>query len=377
MSAATLVPVVSAIVCLAIGLPLALLKKAPRHLLVPALIPLALVPAVLVSAAVATAVRTTFAASAAAGTGIMGDLLVAVARASFFGRLCTLALLALAALPAVRGLRRPVEGVSPRGLAAVLVLAPALAVGMAVLLGTSETRLTRIMTLALLPAEQSTPATEQELKRLVTGSISGEPVGVSQVSDVLTRQILLLTFAAPLLALAFVGLTGIAAAAGWRPQHPGSPHAAALGLLLTIAIVAAWTVGAYRGIGSAEAWARALSASGSAGAAAGPKKRPPAGALSEADRSDPELRARCEAGEARACSAVGGLMEDRERLALYERVCAKNGGEVCADLASLHLNGIGTAADPARAKALYERACRTGDASACGLFEHLSKSRAH
>jgi TPR repeat protein len=49
---------------------------------------------------------------------------------------------------------------------------------------------------------------------------------------------------------------------------------------------------------------------------------------------------------------------------------------VCADLASIHLNGVGTAADPARAKALYDRACRTGDASACGLFDQLSKSAA-
>ena len=69
-------------------------------------------------------------------------------------------------------------------------------------------------------------------------------------------------------------------------------------------------------------------------------------------------------------------MKDGERLALYERVCAKAGGEVCADLASLHLNGIGTRADPTRARALYERACRTGDASACGLFEQLSKPAA-
>jgi TPR repeat protein len=69
-------------------------------------------------------------------------------------------------------------------------------------------------------------------------------------------------------------------------------------------------------------------------------------------------------------------MADPDRLALYTRVCEAKGGEVCADLASLHLNGIGTATDPARAKVLYDRACRTGDASACGLFERLSKSKA-
>ena len=362
------ISLVVAIICFAIGLTLVLVKKDARHVLVPALVPLALVPAVLVSGLVAHQLQWTFSLSATSGAQVMVDQLVGVARTVFAGRLCALVLLALAGLLVVRGLLGPAEGVAPRGRVAVLALVPAVAIGMALLMGWSEERLMRAVTLVMAPTALNTPAMEQELKQLVSGSSAGE-LQVAQISEFAARQIILLMLGAPLLALAFVALAGLLAATGWRPLRSGSPHGPALGLALSIAVVGAWTASAYRRIGQVEDWARAVT---------GPQEREPAQLPLPAspEAPDPALLARCEAGQARACASMGGLMEDRERLALYERVCAKAGGEVCADLASLHLNGIGTSADPARARALYERACHTGDASACGLFEQLSKPAA-
>lgn len=370
------ISLVVAILCLAVGLAVVLVKQEERHLLAPALVPLALVPAILAAALAATDLRMALAGAAATGAGIgeMGDLLVEVARTTFFARLYSLVLLALAALLVLRGLGGPIEAPEPRGRGLLLPLGSLLAIGMALLVGWSEGRLARTVMLTLTPVEMSDPSIEPELKELVTGSRSGGPLHVTQITGFISRQILLHTFAAPALALAFVALTGILAAAGWRLPRAGSPHGPALALVLALAVVAGWTSSAYRRLGRIERWTRDFTASerrrGAARPPGAPAAAPPA---ARRDAPAPAVLARCEAGDARACATVGRAMEDGARLAFYDRVCAKAGGEVCADLASLHLNGIGTAADPARAKTLYERACRTGDASACGLFEQLSK----
>ncbi|MET0551898.1 MAG: hypothetical protein ABW221_02600 [Vicinamibacteria bacterium] len=375
-----LIPLLAAVVCLAIGFVLVLVKKDARHLLAPALVPLALVPSVLAVAQAALYMQMAFGQSAATGAGVgaMGELLIDVARTTFFARLCSLVLLVLAALLVLRGLGGTMEAPQPRGRGVVLLVGALVAVGMALLIGWSEGRVARTVVLALLPAEQFTPAAEAEMKELVTGSPTGERLHMRTISAFLGRQILLLTYAAPALALAFVALTGILAAVGWRPPRAGSPHGPALALVLVIAVVGAWTSSAYGRLGRMEAFARAFDESQARRAAETPAEAAPSPPVvqHEPDVPDPAVLARCEAGDARACSTVGRSMEDGPRVALYDRACAKAGGEVCADLASLHLNGIGTAADPARAKALYERACRTGDTSACGLFEQLSKRAA-
>ena len=92
------ISLVVAVICLAIGLTLVLVKKDARHLLVPAFVPLALVPAVLVSGLVAHQLQLTFSLSATSGAQVMVDQLVGVARTVFAGRLCALVLLALAGL---------------------------------------------------------------------------------------------------------------------------------------------------------------------------------------------------------------------------------------------------------------------------------------
>lgn len=368
------IPLVLAAVCLAAGLVAALAKKHARHLLAPALVPLALVPAVLASALAATYLRMAFSESAAAGIGAdrtMGELLVDVARTVFVSRLCSLALLALAGLLVLRGLGGPLEAVDPRVRGVILTAGALVAVGMTLLVGSAEGRMSRTVQLSLMPADMATPAAEQELKELVTGSRSSARLGVAQVSGFLGRQILVLTFAAPALALAFVLITAILAAVGWRPPQAGSPHGPAITLVVALAVMGAWTSSAYRRVGEVRRFATAFAESERRRA-----RQPVPSPVVERERDAPadSLLSRCEAGDAKDCALVGRGLDDAERVTFYERVCAKAGGEVCADLASLHLNGIGTAADPARAKKLYERACRTGDHSACGLFEQLSKT---
>jgi hypothetical protein len=364
------ISLVVAVLCLAVGVALARIKKDARHLLAPALVPLALVPAVLVCAIVAAYFEMAFSGAATDGSSISGELLVEVVRTVFAARLCSLVLLAIALLLAVRGLGRPVQAMHPRGRAVFLVLGPALAVAMTLLMGWSEGRFVRTVTLVLTPEEQMSPAVERELKELVTGSRSADLPHIKQISERLARDILLLTFGTLALVAAFAGLTGMLAAAGWRPPHAGSSHLPAVVVLAALAAVGASTLSAYRRIVPVHAFADAMSRSAAKPPdpekASGPPVSP----------GDPAAFARCETGDARACAHVGGLMADADRLALYTRVCEAKGGEVCADLASIHLNGVGTAADPARAKTLYERACRTGDASACGLFERLTKSAA-
>jgi hypothetical protein len=92
------------------------------------------------------------------GDSISGDLLVEIVRTVFAARSYSLVLLTIALLLALRGLGRPVEAMQPRGRAVFLLLGPALAVAMALLMGWSEGRFVRTVTLVLTPEEQVTPA---------------------------------------------------------------------------------------------------------------------------------------------------------------------------------------------------------------------------
>lgn len=366
-----LLVVLSSLVALAIGLALVLLKRRPRHLMVAALVPLAFLPSLMAATASANHLRQTFGQAAENGSALLGSTLVGAAETAVVGRACTLGLLLLVVPVALGGVFRPAEGSvgSPR--AAVLLLVPALAVALALLLGWSEGRFVRTISLAMLPEDMMTPAAEGELRDLFPGTPDGEMPGLARISASLASQILVLTFGGPLLGLAFVGLAAMAAAAGWRPSANGSPRLAALGLAAVLVGGGVWTASAYRRVGGLREWADKLVASERRRATKeGPRQPPPLEGV-----ADGALIERCDEGDARACAAAGSGMDDARRLAMFDRVCTKTGGEVCADLASLHLNGIGTPADPTRAKALYERACRTGDSSACGLFEQLSKAR--
>src|SRR4029450_699749 len=92
-------------------------------------------------------------------------------------------------------------------------------------------------------------------------------------------------------------------------------------------------------------------------------------------RSDEQQRA-CEAGSADACVEAGRSMSDEARLELYRRACERGTAEMCAHLAMLHMNGVGTPVDEARAKAPLEQACRGGDHDSCGMFEKLRQANA-
>jgi hypothetical protein len=361
--------VLSSLVSLAIAVALVLLKGRPRHLLAAALVPLAFIPPLVASAAAASRLGRTFAGAAESGGTLLGSNLVEVAHTAFVGRACTLGLLVLALSLVIAGLFQSTDGGVGRSRATVLLSAPALAIALALLLGWSEDRMIRTITLVMMPADVATPATEAELRDLFPGTAPGEMPGIARISAFVASQLLLLAIGGPLLGLAFVGLAGMAAAAGWRPPSHGSPRLAALGLGAVLGLVGVWTASAYRRVDSLQDWAQKVTASARRdAAAAGPRQGRPLEGV-----ADGALLQRCEGGDAGACAAAGAGMDDGRRLAMFERVCAKTGGEVCAHLGSLHLNGVGTAADPARAKALYDRACHTGDASACGRFEQLSK----
>jgi len=83
-------------------------------------------------------------------------------------------------------------------------------------------------------------------------------------------------------------------------------------------------------------------------------------------------RADCAAGEARGCAALGsrylkgdGVARDPARaLALYQRACAA--GQRCAVVGGMVLEGLGTAADPTAAAGWLERACEQGEPEGCG-----------
>lgn len=89
-------------------------------------------------------------------------------------------------------------------------------------------------------------------------------------------------------------------------------------------------------------------------------------------RAEPLLRSACEKGSSWGCGELAGLLVARgatqdlqEAARLLEGACEKDDATFCAMLAGLLELGHGVARDPARATALYRRACDGGYTPAC------------
>lgn len=91
-------------------------------------------------------------------------------------------------------------------------------------------------------------------------------------------------------------------------------------------------------------------------------------------QADALYRQACKGDEPRACydlarkldSSGAGPVPDSVAQ-LYERGCAGKHMPSCTALAKLHLGGRINGADPAEARRLLDRACKGGDADACGV----------
>ncbi|HWM87626.1 MAG TPA: tetratricopeptide repeat protein, partial [Kofleriaceae bacterium] len=99
----------------------------------------------------------------------------------------------------------------------------------------------------------------------------------------------------------------------------------------------------------------------------------PAAGSEAATRSIAQLGAQCDEGKLESCRALGvihaegtGVPADPARArALYEKACTGKLAKACNNLGLIYASGIGVAADPARAATLYRTACDGGDPLGC------------
>jgi hypothetical protein len=227
-----------------------------------------------------------------------------------------------------------------------------------------EDRLVRLagLTLSEPRSEAETARWQAEIEKLAPGAGSRNRDGVKALSRAMTRDVLLVEVGGLALGAYCLALTGLSLVLAWRVPDERITTFAALAVVLAgtigASVLASRTRGQARWLEERVQDARARPA------------QPPVPAPSPT----PSRNEACASGSADRCIEAAKSANDAERVRLYTLACDRGTAEMCAHLAMLHMNGIGTAADETKAKRLLQRACDGGDRDSCGLFEKLKRA---
>lgn len=332
-----------------------------------ALVPVAVLPAVVCCVLVGHSLRVSLALSA---RGDAGPELILSPVAARSGWLATGLLVASLLLVSILGrvARALWGGAGPAERSAMrttIVAGAALqAIVLAGLLVHVEDRLVRLtgLTLSEPRSEAETARGQAEIEQLAPGAGRRGRDGAKALSRAMTRDVLLLEVGGLVLGAYCLALTGLSLVLAWRVPDERVTTLVALAIVLAGAAGASVLANRTRG--------RTRWLNGRLQDARTRPDRPPLPTPSPTPSRDEA----CASGSADRCVEAAKAGNDAERVRLYALACDRGTAEMCAHLAMLHMNGIGTPVDEAKAKRLLQRACDGGDRDSCGLFEKLQRA---